>query len=87
MFIPMLLDKTPLAWGKDPPLLIARKLARAVVSSKPVLGGIEKLVKVLESYYPSPPALRRLYIWLQGAYMYHGYRQGLSEFNLAEPQI
>jgi glycosyltransferase involved in cell wall biosynthesis len=86
-FIPMLLDKTPLVWGEDPPLLIARKLARAFASSKPVLGGIEKLVKALESYYPSPLALRRLYFWLHGAYMYHGYRQGLSEFKLAETQI
>jgi glycosyltransferase involved in cell wall biosynthesis len=81
--IPMLCDKTPLAWGQDSPLLIARKLARSLVSSQPVLAGLEKFTSILEQYYPSPVILLHLYYWLQGAYMFHGYREGLHEFELA----
>lgn len=81
--IPMLVDKTPLARGQDSPLLTARKLARALVSSQPVLWGMTRLVGVLERHYPAPIVLRRLYYWLQGAYLYQGYRQGLREFERA----
>ena len=80
--IPMLYDKTPLAWRQDSPRLIARKLARSLASSQPVLGGTEKLVTILEQHYPSPVVLRRLYDWLHGAYMFMGYREGLREFEL-----
>jgi glycosyltransferase involved in cell wall biosynthesis len=80
--IPMLYDKTPLAWRQDSPGLIARKLARSVASSQPVLGSTEKLVTILERYYPSPVVLRRLYAWLHGAYMFEGYREGLREYEL-----
>jgi glycosyltransferase involved in cell wall biosynthesis len=78
--IPMLHDKTPLAWGQDSPRLIARKLARHLISSPPVLGSMVKLVSILEQYYPSPMVLRRLYYLLHGANLYLGYRQGLREF-------
>ena len=78
--IPMLYDKTPLAWRQDSPLLIARKLARSLVSSQLVLGGMEKFVGILEQYYPSPVMLLHFYSWLQGAYMFQGYREGLREF-------
>jgi len=84
--IPMLLDKTPLAWGKDSPLLIARKLARYVVSSPPVLGSIIKFVSLLERYYPSPFVLRRLYYLLHGANLLLDYRAGLREFKLVGAQ-
>jgi glycosyltransferase involved in cell wall biosynthesis len=80
--IPMLCDKTPLAWRQDSPRLIARKLARSLVSSQPVLGSTEKLVTLLERYYPAPVVLSRLYDWLHGAYMFVGYREGLREFEL-----
>jgi hypothetical protein len=30
--------------------------------------------------------LSRLYYWLQGAYMFNGYREGLREFELAGAQ-
>ena len=82
--IPMLNDKTPLVWGQDSAHLIARKLARRFVSSPPLLNGIEKLVSILEGYYPSPVVLCRLYYLLHGAHLFQGYRAGLHEFNLAE---
>jgi glycosyltransferase involved in cell wall biosynthesis len=84
--IPMLYDKTPLAWGQDSPLLIARKLARHVLSSSPVLGSIVKLISILEQHYPSPAVLRRLYYLLHGANLFQGYREGLREFRLAGAQ-
>ena len=84
--IPMLYDKTPLAWKQDSPLLIARKLARHLVSSPPVLGSMVKLASILEQHYPSPVVLRRLYYLLHGANLLLGYREGLREFNLAGTQ-
>jgi hypothetical protein len=81
-FIPMLYDKTPLAWGQDSLRLIARKLARRTVSSRPVLGSLVRLVNILEQYYPAPVVLRRLYYLLHGANLYRGYRQGLREFKV-----
>lgn len=84
--IPMLNDKTPLAWGQDSPLLIARKLARHVMSSPPVLGSLVKLVSILEQYYPSPVVLRRLYYLLHGANLFQGYREGLRVLELAGVQ-
>jgi glycosyltransferase involved in cell wall biosynthesis len=84
--IPMLHDKTPLAWGQDPPMLIARKLVRHLVSSPPVLSGMVKLISILEQYYPSPVVLRRLYYLLHGAHLFQGYREGLRELKLAVAQ-
>jgi hypothetical protein len=82
----MLHDKTPVAWGQDSPLLIARKLARQLVSSPPVLNNIAKLVTVLEQHYSSPVVLRRLYHLLHGANLFQGYREGLRELKLAGAQ-
>ena len=84
--IPMLYDKTPMAWGQDSPLLIARKLARHLVSSPPVLGSILMLTNILEQHYPLPIVLRRLYYLLHGANLLLGYREGLRELTLAGAQ-
>lgn len=84
--IPMLADKTPLAWRQDSPLLMGRKLARRLTSSGPVLGSMDIFVDILERHYPSPVVLRRLYYLLQGAYMLRGYRDGMREFELAGAQ-
>ena len=67
-------------------MLIARKLARHLVSSPPVLGSMVKLVGILEQYYPSPVVLRRLYYLLHGANLFQGYREGLRELRLAGVQ-
>ena len=81
--IPMLIDKTPLAWRQDSPVLIARKLARQLVSSPLIVGSMTKLVGILEKHYPSPVVLRRFYHLLHGANLYQGYREGLREFKPA----
>ena len=67
-------------------MLIARKLARYLVSSPLILGSMLKLVSILEQYYPSPVILRRLYYLLHGANLYLGYREGLREYKLAGAQ-
>ena len=82
----MLYDKTPLAWGQDSALLIARKLARHLLSCSPVLDSMVKLVSILEQHYPSPVVLRRLYYLLHGANLFQGYREGLREFKLSGAQ-
>jgi GT2 family glycosyltransferase len=79
--IPMLYDKTPLAWGQDSPALVVRKLARRFQSSAPMLSISQTIVSLLERRYPSPVVLGHLYRWLHGAYMAKGYRQGLRDFN------
>ena len=84
--IPMLHDKTPPAWGQDSPLLIARKTARRLMASPPVLGSMIKLISILEQYYPSPAVLRRLYYLLHGANLFQGFQEGLREFKLARAQ-
>lgn len=86
MLIPMLRDKTPLAWRQDSPRLIVRKLARHLVSSPPVLSIMLRLVGILEQRFPSPVVLRRLYYLLHGANLHLGYREGLREFTLAGAQ-
>jgi GT2 family glycosyltransferase len=78
--IPMLYDKTPLAWGQDSPGLMARKLVRSLMSSPQMLESMEKIISFLEEHHASPAVLRRLYYWVQGAYMFQGYRGGLREF-------
>ncbi|MDQ2692867.1 MAG: glycosyltransferase family 2 protein [Chloroflexota bacterium] len=81
--IPMLRDKLPPVWGQDSALLIARKLARHLLSSPPAFTGLVKLVSLLEQHYPAPVVLRRLYYLLHGANLFQGYRDGLREFKLA----
>lgn len=82
-YIPMLVDKTPPAWGHDPPALLARKVARHFSSLRLVLGSMDRITAFLENHYPSPRLLIRLYYWMQGAYMLRGYRDGLREFHQA----
>jgi len=75
--IPMLADKTPIAWGQDSPALILRKMARHVASSRPALASLEAAARLLERYFPAPNLLRPLYRWVNGGYMFRGYRAGL----------
>jgi glycosyltransferase involved in cell wall biosynthesis len=84
--IPMLHDKTPPAWGQDSTRLIARKLARHIVSSPLILASMVRLVSILERHYPSPVVLRRFYYFLHGANLFQGYRQGLRELKLTGAQ-
>lgn len=83
-YLPMFYDKTPIAWGQDSPYLIIRKLTRGIVSSKPIVRGMEQLVSILEQHYPSPRLLRPFYRWIVGGYIFRGYRDGLREYGQVE---
>ena len=81
--LPMFSDKMPILWGQDPPPLLARKLARSMVSSRPVLWITEQIVNGLEKSYPASNILPSLYRYIIGGYIFHGYREGLRKFELA----
>ena len=84
--IPMFTDMTPINWHQDPPRLIVRKCLRKMISSRIMLAFMERIVGLFDQYYPSPLVLRPLYRWIEGAYKYQGYRQGLREFgSVSEP--
>ncbi|RMH02240.1 MAG: glycosyltransferase family 2 protein [Chloroflexi bacterium] len=82
--IPMFADKTPVTWGEDPPRLVIRKLVRQVSATPLVVWSMEQIVRVLERVYPSPGLLRPFYRWIQGNYMYRGYREGLRVYHTGE---
>lgn len=79
--IPMFDDKVPIRWRQDSPRLILRKMLRAAASAPPIVWSMEKMTRLLEAKYPSQKLLHMLYRWIQGAYMYRGYYEGLYEYD------
>jgi GT2 family glycosyltransferase len=77
---PMFHDKTPVSWGKDPPRLIARKLARSIASTRAALWCMEQIVRALEKRRPASVILTSLYRSVIGGYIFRGYREGLGAF-------
>lgn len=77
--LPMFIDKTPIIWSQDSPLLIGRKLARQIASSRLALRSMEQLAGILEKTLPSPTLLERLSRWIVGGYLFQGYREGLRD--------
>ncbi len=84
--LPMFNDKTPVTLGQDPPRLIARKLARSMISSGPVLWSMEKIVNVLEKSNPASTMLPALYHYITGGYIFRGYREGLRKYEMMGAQ-
>jgi glycosyltransferase involved in cell wall biosynthesis len=78
--VPMFEDKLPVAWGRDRPALIARKLARPVTSSRMFLWGLERLVRVIGQSDSLIGARRVLLRWLIGGHVYQGYQAGWHAF-------
>ncbi len=79
-YVPMFYDKTPITWSQDSLSLMARKLARAVVSSRLALWSMEQIVHALEKRYPTSTLLPSFYRYIVGGYMFQGYREGLNKF-------
>ena len=77
--LPMFADKSPIAWRADSPRLVARKLARQAASTAWLVTSLEWLAHTLEKHWPAEPALRRLYRWIIGAYIYRGFNDGMKE--------
>jgi glycosyltransferase involved in cell wall biosynthesis len=84
-YVPMLYDKTPIAWRHDTPRLIFRKIARSVSAARPVLWCVEQMVRILEKHDPGSYQLPALYRYIIGGYIYRGYRAGLREFGQLPP--
>ena len=78
--VPMFNDKTPINWRRDPPRLIARKLARSLTASRSALWSMEQIVKILEKHYPASSMLPAFYRYIVGGYVFRGYQEGLGEF-------
>ncbi len=77
--IPMFHDKTPIDWKQDSPRQIIRKSIRALAATSIMLWGMEQTTSLIERTIPSPKLLRPLYRWIQGSYMFRGFREGLNE--------
>ncbi len=77
--IPMFHDKMPINWREDSFRLVVRKLARMAASTRPSIWAMERLAALLARVYPSAALLRPLHRWIQGGYMFRGYREGLHE--------
>lgn len=74
--LPMFADKTPIAWEKDSLNLIARKMARQLISAPPILNGLEEAANFLNKHHMTPGLLSTLHRWIIGAYIFQGYREG-----------
>jgi GT2 family glycosyltransferase len=77
--LPMFADKGPIHWRSDPPLLLVRKIARRFGSLPVVVTPMEWLAYWLEQRWPAESALRRLYRWIIGAYIFRGFQMGLKD--------
>jgi glycosyltransferase involved in cell wall biosynthesis len=80
-YLPMFKDKGRLDWQHDSPGLIARKLARHVMASRPALWLTERITRLVECVAPMPALLRPLYRWVVGSYVFRGYQQGLGQYS------
>jgi glycosyltransferase involved in cell wall biosynthesis len=85
--LPMFFDKTPIVWDQDSPRLIARKLARLMASTRPILWSMEYIVTAIEKGNPESTILSTLYRYIIGGYIYQGYREGLRVSELAGARV
>lgn len=81
--LPMFTDKLAVNWAQDDLRLVARKMARTVVSAPPMVWCLERVMALIERRHPSSPWLAPLRRWILGAYMFQGYRSGLRDLHLA----
>lgn len=82
--LPMFRDMQPVAWGKDSPVLVVRKILRRISAAKWVEALMRILVDWFEDHRPVPVFLRQLYRWITGAYISRGYSQGLRESQVSD---
>lgn len=75
--LPMFDDKTPVDWSKDPPVVVMRKLARGIASSRPALRMLEFIESTLASGQKGRAIIPHLHRWIVGGYIYQGFRAGL----------
>ncbi len=76
--IPMYADKGPIDWKHDNPRLIAKKAARRLLATRPLMRFLEGVTPLIERTTTSEIFLRRWYYGLLGSYVLLGYREGLT---------
>jgi GT2 family glycosyltransferase len=67
----------PLNWRKDPLLRNLRRLAKSLLSARPMIEALFRVTEALERHWPQEAMLDRLYRLLLGAHIFRGYRRGL----------
>jgi len=84
--MPMFADKAPIAWRRDAPPLVLRKLLRGAASARPVLALLERVGRFLEKRFPSEALLEPVYRWIIGGHIFSGYRMGSKELDVWQPR-
>jgi glycosyltransferase involved in cell wall biosynthesis len=79
---PIYRDKLPIRWQRDSRLLVARKLARALVSSRLLLCGCERLAGTMAARGWAPWLTQPLTGCVISGYQWRGIRRGIRERGL-----
>lgn len=82
-YLPMFADKTPIAWRRDSLSLMARKVARRLISAEPMVVGLEETANLLDKHRMMPALLSILHRWIIGAYIFRGYRAGIRTHRMS----
>lgn len=77
--VPMYRDKLPIAWREDSRALVARKLARRILSSPPAANLLLGIRRVLIDIHGPRAVVRTIEDWLIRGAMVHGLRAGLRD--------
>lgn len=79
--LPMFADKSPVRWDEDSPRMVARKLARRLSSTPPILRLMQTTSDWLQAVSPNWALLDPLQRWIVGGQIYLGYRAGLRDLS------
>jgi GT2 family glycosyltransferase len=71
---PYIRENRPIARA-DPPRLVVKKAAKALLATTPALEALHRLTGLLEAFGAPDRALRRLYTTLLGLHLYRGFRR------------
>lgn len=72
-------DMGYVSWGRDSPVIAARKIARGIMAWPPALWMLEQVTRLVGYAHPAPVLLRPLYRWVLGTHICLGYREGLRK--------
>jgi glycosyltransferase involved in cell wall biosynthesis len=67
----------PLNWPGEPLPRNLRRLAKSLLTARPMIEALFRLTEALEHHWPQEAMLDRLYRLLLGAHIFRGYRRGL----------
>ncbi|MCC2667973.1 MAG: putative glycosyltransferase [Armatimonadetes bacterium] len=84
---PMIRENSPVAWGTDPPRLVAKKVAKRVFSGAIGRAALLSWCRLTELVAPDSSLNRRAYDLAVGAAIYHGVRGGLRRYPAIDSQV